>query len=66
LSSDEEANFFDVDENSRNVKSSNTGSSGAEKPQRREMDDWRNGVLVLVSVRLGLKKVPKNYWQPIK
>ena len=28
--------------------------------------DWRNGVLVLISTRLGLKKVGTEYFGPVK
>ena len=30
------------------------------------VEDWVNGVLVLVSVRLGLKKVPPEYFQAVR
>ncbi len=42
---------------------------GDKEESKDEVDlkkDWRNGVLILVSTRLGLKKVGTEYFGPVK
>ena len=52
---DDEENFFDRgNDRNRNRSSSNL------------RDEWRNGVLILVSNRLGLKKVQEEFLDPLK
>ena len=31
-----------------------------------EYGDWQNGVLVLISVRLGIKKIPEEYFPAVR
>ena len=57
-----ETDFFGDDHRREAAGDSGEDSDDAPNYER----DWRNGVLVLISTRLGLKKVGTEYFGPVK
>ena len=63
---DVDDNFFSEDFKRKNKDDDEQDEEATEKKEGFCVQDWQNGVLVLVSVRLGLKKVPHEYFPAVR